>query len=144
MVETVSRRFSDVHIGDELPPMTKRITRVTLFLFGVSYFTAHRIHYDVEFSRGEGFEDVLVTANLLSAYSAQLLAQWAGDPTTLRSLEERNVAPAFAGDTLVLSGRVVGLEPAARGDGGLVRCDVSVNRTDSVRIVTAHATVQLP
>jgi hydroxyacyl-ACP dehydratase HTD2-like protein with hotdog domain len=42
-----------------------------MFLFGVAYWTSHRIHYDPEWARAEGFGDLLVTANLLSAYSVE-------------------------------------------------------------------------
>ncbi|MDT7773487.1 MAG: hypothetical protein QOC67_2411 [Pseudonocardiales bacterium] len=47
-----------------------------MFLFGVAYWTSHRIHYDPEWARAEGFGDLLVTANLLSAYSVEGVAGW--------------------------------------------------------------------
>jgi hydroxyacyl-ACP dehydratase HTD2-like protein with hotdog domain len=142
MTGQIMRRFADVRLGEELPSESHVVTRVTLFLFGIAYFTPHRIHYDVEYARGEGFDDVLVTANLLSAYSADLLARWAGDAAAVRSLEERNVAPATAGDALVVGGRVSDLEPGETG--GLVWCDLYVNRADGARVIGARASLQLP
>jgi acyl dehydratase len=119
------RRFAEVQVGEQLPPETKHITRLTLFLFGVSYFTSHRLHYDSEFARGQGFDDVLVTATLLSGYSAQMLARWAG-----------------ADDALVALGRVTRTEPLDTG-GGLVRCELRIDRSDGSCVVTTNATLRM-
>src|SRR5260370_516339 len=81
-----------------LPGLQRTAARLTLFLFGVGYWTSHRIHYDLDAAQAEGFDDVLVTANLLSAYNVELLTRWTGDPYCLLTLEERNVSPAFADD----------------------------------------------
>jgi acyl dehydratase len=136
------RRFATVAVGDDIGSLRKTVTRLTLFLFGVAYFTAHRVHYDPEFSRAEGFDDVLVTANLLSAYSADLVGTWSGCSPALRSLEERNVAPAVAGDTVLVSGRVVDLEP--RDNGGLVWCALEVSKQDGTKLVEGRASALLP
>ena len=136
------RLFDTVRIGDELPTATRTPTRLTLFLFGVAYWTAHRIHYDVENARAEGYEDVLVTANLLSGYLAALTTRWAGDPGCLRTLTERNVSPAVAGDELTIRGSVTDLVPDTDG-GGIARCALTVEKTDGVLVVTAHAALHL-
>jgi 3-methylfumaryl-CoA hydratase len=141
-MQITPRSFSTVQVGDDVGLVTHTITRVTLFLFGVAYFTAHRIHYDVEYSRSEGFDDVLVTANLLSAYSANLIEQWARHPGALRSLEERNLAPASAGDTVVLTGTVVDLEPTPTG--GTVLCNLRVDNDRGLALVTGQASIALP
>ena len=138
----MTRRFADVTVGDELPGRVHTPTRLTLFLFGVAYWTPHRIHYDPEWARSEGYDDVLVTANLLSAYTAELLTEWAGDPGCLRTLQERNVAAAVAGDKLEITGRVAEVEPAPGG--GLVRCDLRVVKQDGTAVVEGRATVALP
>jgi hydroxyacyl-ACP dehydratase HTD2-like protein with hotdog domain len=138
----VVRRFGEVAVGAELPTLVRTPTRLTLFLFGVAYWTSHRIHYDVDWARAEGFADVLVTANLISAYSAELATTWAGAPGCLRALRERNLNAAFAGEELTVGGRVAALEPGA--DGGLVRCALWVTKADRTVVVDGHATLHLP
>jgi hydroxyacyl-ACP dehydratase HTD2-like protein with hotdog domain len=133
------RRFGEVSVGDDLPTATRTPTRLTLFLFGVAYWTAHRVHYDVEQARAEGYDDVLVTANLLSGYLAALTTDWAGDPSCLRTLTERNVFPAVAGDELTIRGSVTELIP----DDGTVRCALTVEKSDGSVVVTAEATLCL-
>jgi acyl dehydratase len=140
---TPAIRFGAVSVGGELPTETRTPTRLTLFLFGVAYWTAHRVHYDVDLARAEGYHDVLVTANLLSGYLAALTTRWAGDPGCLRSLAERNVSPAVAGDRLTIRGSVVELVPDAEG-GGTVRCALTVEKPDGAVVVSAEATLRLP
>lgn len=130
-----------VQIGDELPELVRTPSRVTLFMFGVAYWTTHRAHYDVEFARSQGFADVLVTANLLSAYSAELVTSWAGPGGSLRSLEERSLAPAVAGDTVTARGTVAEIEPTA--DGSLVWCDIGLFNQGGTQVVQARASVLL-
>jgi hydroxyacyl-ACP dehydratase HTD2-like protein with hotdog domain len=113
-----------------------------MFMFGVAYWTAHRIHYDVEAAREEGFDDVLVPSNLLSAYNVDLLTQWTGDPHCVVDLEERNVSPALAGDLLTITGRV--LELGEFGGRKTARCAVTISKDDGTTVVTGSATVKLP
>ena len=130
-----------VQVGDELPELVKTPTRVTLFMFGVAYWTTHRAHYDVEFARSQGFADVLVTANLLSAYSAELVTSWAGPGASLRSLEERSLAPAVAGDTVTARGTVDEIEQT--DDGSLAWCDIKLFNQAGTQVVQARASVLL-
>jgi acyl dehydratase len=128
-----------VEVGDELPELVRTPTRVTLFMFGVAYWTTHRAHYDVEFARSQGFADVLVTANLLSAYSAELVTKWAGPGGALRTLEERSLAPAVAGDTVTARGTVTKVEPSP--DGAVVWCDIKLFNQAGTQVVQASASV---
>jgi hydroxyacyl-ACP dehydratase HTD2-like protein with hotdog domain len=128
--------------GDPLPVLHRTATRLTLFLFGVAYWTSHRIHYDLEAARAEGFDDVLVTANLLSAYNVELLTRWTGDPHCVLTLEERNVAPAFADEPLTVTGRV--LEVGARGGATTARCSLLITKHHGTAVVSGTATVLLP
>jgi len=141
-MDIAGRRLADIRVGDELPPLSRTVTRVTIFMFGVAYWSTHRLHYDVEYARAAGFSDVLVTANLLSAYNAELVTRWTAPAATLRSLEERNVASAVAGDTVVARGRVSALEPGAGG--GLVWCDLEMSTQSGIRVTQGRASVFVP
>ena len=131
-----------VEVGDVLPPLSRTPTRVTLFLFGVAYWTSHRLHYDVEAARAEGFDDVIVTANLLSAYNAELLSRWTGDPQCVLELEERNVSPAVAGEPLTITGHVVAL--GERDGRRTARCALSIAKDGGTTVVEGMALVLLP
>jgi hydroxyacyl-ACP dehydratase HTD2-like protein with hotdog domain len=133
---------SAIRPGDPLPIAVHHATRVGIFLFGAAHWTAHRIHYDVEQARAEGFADVVVTGALLTGWVTRLLTEWTGDPRCLRELEERNVAVAVAGDTLTISGTVESLE--ADESTTLARCAYQITRQDDVVVVRGTALVALP
>ena len=116
-------------------------TRVGMFLFGVAYWTAHRIHYDSDWARHEGYRDVLVPGPLMTAWQVDLVAAWAGSPAALVAMEDRNLAPAFPGDVLVVAGEVTAIEHGP--DGTAVTCNTSV-RCDDRDLVVGTYTVQLP
>lgn len=130
-----------VRVDDALPPLHRTPTRLTLFLFGTAYWTSHRIHYDIEAAREEGYSDVLVTANLLSAYNIELLTRWTGDSHCVIELKERNVAPALAGDSLTISGAVV--ELGASNGRSTARCSLLITKGDGDAVVRGSALVFL-
>jgi hydroxyacyl-ACP dehydratase HTD2-like protein with hotdog domain len=140
---TVNASASVVRVGDALPTAVHHTTRVGIFLFAAAHWTPHRIHYDVEQARLEGFDDVVVTGALMSGWVARLLTEWTGDPHCLRELEERNVAVAVAGDTLTVSGVVASLDETAEAI-TLARCAYQVARQDGDVVVRGTATVALP
>jgi hydroxyacyl-ACP dehydratase HTD2-like protein with hotdog domain len=129
-----------VAIGDSLGTLERTPTRVGLFLYGVAHWTAHRIHYDPDWARHEGYPEVLVTAQLMSAWQIELLTQWAGSQEALIRLSERNVAPAFAGDTLTVSAEVTGVSREV--DHTIVECAVRV-RAGERSIVESVAVLRL-
>jgi hydroxyacyl-ACP dehydratase HTD2-like protein with hotdog domain len=130
-----------VSVGDSIGTAVYTPTRVTLFLFGVAHWTAHRIHYDTEWARAEGYPDVVVVGQLLSAWQVNLLSSWAGDPSCLRHFTERNTGLAFAGETLTVTGEVVAVRPGERELE--VECSISVS-SPSHQVAQSHALLRLP
>jgi len=132
--------MAQVAVGDSLGVIERTPTRVGLFLYGVAHWTAHRIHYDPEWARHEGYPEVLVTAQLMSAWEIELVTRWAGSAGSLVRLTERNVAPAFAGDQLAVSGEVTSV--AVGSQFTAVECAVRVRAGDRL-IVDSVAVVHL-
>ena len=102
-------------VGDEIPPLTRKVSRTTVFIFNAAYYGTHRFHYDVEAARAEGFADVVVTANLICSYFEQAVRGLTGDARYLRALEERSITPTVAGATLTIEGAVTEVERRADG-----------------------------
>ena len=104
MIETTS--YETTSLGQEIGPLVKTPTQITLFLFGVSMWTSHRIHYDRDHALSEGYRDVLVTAPLMVAYIEQMLVRFAGDPGAVRKIAARNHAQTHPGERLTARGLV--------------------------------------
>jgi hydroxyacyl-ACP dehydratase HTD2-like protein with hotdog domain len=77
---------------------------VTLFRYSALTFNAHRIHYDTDFARGEGYDGVIVHGPLLAQSLALFAAERLGG---LRKITYRARAPLYAMEParLCLKGR---------------------------------------
>ena len=124
-------------VGAKIPPLTRNVTRTTVFIFNASYYGTHRFHYDVEAARAEGFADVVVTANLICSYFEQAVRGFTGDARYLRALEERSIAPAVAGATLTIEGAVTEVE--RRADATRFACELIATDQEGRRISTCRA-----
>ena len=138
---TALRSRGDVKVGDELPPLTVTPTNVSIFLFGVAFWTPHRVHYDKEWARSEGYDDVLVTGPLMTGYLVRMLTAWSGDAMAVKRIALRNHAPAFAGDELTVRGAVASI--ASQQSGGEAVIAVSIVKNGADEVVSGEAAVAL-
>jgi hydroxyacyl-ACP dehydratase HTD2-like protein with hotdog domain len=125
-----ARTISETNVGDELPTLTKPVTIVTNFLFGVPFWTAHRLHYDTVSAQDDGFDAPLIPGALMTAYASRVLVSWAGRPDAIRRIVSRNKASAIVGQTIRVAGRVQSVETTANG--GLATCELTVTGGDTL------------
>jgi hydroxyacyl-ACP dehydratase HTD2-like protein with hotdog domain len=137
-----SRRVSDAAVGEALPTLTKHVTIVTNFLFGVPFWTAHRLHYDTISAREDGYDAPLIPGALMTAYASRVLVGWAGRPDALRELTSRATASAVVGETLVISGSVRAIDMTDTG--ALATCDLTVTSGDRLVMEVAGVVELLP
>jgi 3-methylfumaryl-CoA hydratase len=128
--------------GTRLPALVRTPTRVTCFLFAVAWWTPHRVHYDVEWARHEGYEDLMVPGLLINEYAVTAVTSWTGDPSHLRHLTIRNTGPAFAGDTITVAAEVA--ETVSRNDHTAITFDFTVVKQGDQPVATGRATVAVP
>ena len=138
---TALRSRGDVKVGDELPPLTVTPTNVSIFLFGVAFWTPHRVHYDKEWARSEGYDDVLVTGPLMTGYLVWMLTAWSGDALAVKRIALRNHAPAFAGDELTVRGAISSV--VSNDSGGEAVIAVSIVKNGADEVVSGEAAVTL-
>lgn len=126
-----------VAVGDKIPRLSRVVTRTTVFIFNASCFGTHRFHYDLDAARAEGFDDVIVTSNLIGSYFEQAVRRFTGQARYLRALEERSLAAAVAGVTLTIEGTVTHVE--RRADATRFACDLVATDQHGRRISTGRA-----
>ena len=78
--------FQEVHEGDPLPELQKRITLPMMVFYAAATWDFHRYHYDQEFVREMGFAQPFVDGQMLGAFLAQMLTDWTGDPGAITNL----------------------------------------------------------
>jgi 3-methylfumaryl-CoA hydratase len=96
----------------EAPPdaaewtMSFRPSVSQLFRYSAATFNAHRIHYDADFARHEGYGGAVVHGPLLAMLLMDGTARHSG--RIVRRLSYRGVSPLFHDATAVLAGRIDG------------------------------------
>ena len=141
------RFYEDVSVGDELTPLQKAIDLPRMMAYGAATWDFIRVHYDADHVRELGFSGPFVDGQMLGAFLAQHVQDWAGPGAFLRKLGFRNRIMVYPGDALVCRGVVTGLRREGDHDEGpgLVECDLWIeNQRAELVVDRASALVQLP
>lgn len=138
----MSDRFSSINIGDALPEQTHRPTAVQLFRYSAITWNSHRIHYEAEYAKVEGYPDVLVQSHLHGAFLTRLCTDWMRPSGRLVELSLRVRRFATPGDVLTCRGEVIDKETS--GGEGLVRLRIEEVRADGTVCAPGEAVVGFP
>ena len=137
------RYFEDVSVGEGLTPLHKQIDLPRMMAYGAATWDFIRVHYDADHVRNLGFPGPFVDGQMLGAFLAQHVQDWAGPRAFLRKLAFRNRVMVYPGDCLVCGGVVTALYQ--EGEPGVAECDLWIENQRGERVVDrASALVQLP
>ena len=137
------RVFEDVTVGEPLPVLEKEIRLADMMAYGAATWDFARIHYDDAYARKQGLPSPVVDGQMLGAFLAQLVQDWAGPQGFLRSLDFQNRGMVFPGDVLTCGGHVDNLR--RESETNLVVCSLWIDNQNGERVVgPASATISLP
>ncbi len=134
--------YDDVGVGEQIPELTVTVDETQMFFFSAATYNGHRIHYDKEWAKAEGYDDVLVQGPLQAALLARAIGDWIGGRGRLVSFSVQNRAVAHPGESLTFGGEVTGKRLTGEGT-GLVHLDIA-GRRDGTMLMPGTATVELP
>lgn len=137
--------WEDVQVGDALPTLEVTIGAAQLFQLSAVMHLAHRIHFDLDWARHEGYPHCVIHAPFHGEVLVQMVRNWAGIGSWMRRFNYQNRNYAVLGDTLRGEGTVT----AKHQDQGysLVDLELAVTKaTEGGRVTTAPggATLALP
>lgn len=132
------RCAEDVKPGDVLPPLVKNASRAQLFLFSAATHNPHRIHYDRDYAKREGHDDILVHGPLQGAWLHQFVQGWAGPRSRVLALAFQNRGRAFPEHDLTFRGRIASVE------GDVVSLEVWEEDDSGAVLMPGTARVRLP
>jgi acyl dehydratase len=100
--------------GDELPPLSLRVTRADLVRYAGASGDFNPIHWSDRVASSVGLPGVIAHGMLTMALAGRLVTQWAGDPAAVRSYGVRFTRPVVVPDDdegalVELSGTVAGV-----------------------------------
>lgn len=138
--------FSDIVVGDELPPFTRWITSTSAVRFGATYKDVFSGHINPKVSEGQfGVGSMPVQGAVIEAAASSLMVNW------LRSarpwlyggrLESKFIQVAVPGDTLRYQGKVT--EKKTEGDKNLVLVEIFAENQRGEKVMVGNARVTFP
>ncbi len=137
--------YEDVSAGDALPTLHKGpYTVMAAAKFSALNGDYYPGHYDHAWSVEKDFVKSGVVAHGLqiTTYLSQVLTDWYGPEGFLRRFASRVRTQTYAGESLVLQGRVS--DKYVEGAQHLVACEVWGDKPDGSRVIEGTAVVRLP
>ena len=112
------RAFSEVSVGEALPPMTVHVDRARLVQYAGASLDRNRIHWDERFAKQVGLPDVIAHGMFTMGSAVTLVTDWAGDAGRVVEYGVRFtkpvVVPYDTGADLEVSGVVKSADPETR------------------------------
>jgi hypothetical protein len=107
-----------VHEGLELPPLSHEVTATTVVLGALATRDWRPMHHDHHFAvHRNGVRDIFLNTPNQAAWFERYLTDWTGPRGRIGRMRFRMKGSVFPGDTMVLSGRVTGVEVDDAGCG---------------------------
>lgn len=114
--------FDSLAVGDRVPPLERTIRLVDMVAYAGATWDFHRLHYDTDYVAEKQLPGPIVDGQVYGALLVEMLQDWLGPQSFVRTLDFTFRNLVFAGETLRCSGEVT-----AVADGRVdVRMSVSV------------------
>jgi acyl dehydratase len=94
----MNRKFADVSVGDELPPLTVTLTRADLVRYAGASLDFNPIHWNERVATGVGLPNVIAHGMLTMALAARLITDWTGDPAAIVRYGTKFTRPVIVPD----------------------------------------------
>jgi acyl dehydratase len=136
-------RTADVRVGDELPEMIVDVTATVVVAGAIATRDFMPVHHDRAYAEEQGSPEIFMNILSDTAYCSRFITDWAGPEAMIRKLAIRLGAPAYAGSTLVYSGRVTAISSGSPGEDTLVSVELTATNSLGAH-VSGTAVVGLP
>lgn len=113
-----------VQIGDQLPPLDIPITPRQIVAGAIASQDFENVHHDKAAAQAAGTPDIFMNILTTNGLVGRYIGEWIGPHGRIKRIQLKLGAPNFPGDTMTLSGEVVGVEAgitevAFKGKNGL-------------------------
>jgi acyl dehydratase len=97
-------------VGEHLPPLAVPLTRTTIVATAIASRDYQDVHHDPTLAVERGSPDIFMNILTTNGYVGRFVTDWAGPTARLKKVAIRLGAPNYPGDTMTLTGEVVGIE----------------------------------
>jgi 3-methylfumaryl-CoA hydratase len=106
-------RIESLRARDALPERARATDIVQSFFYNAALWNAHRIHYELDYAKSEGYAGLVVPGPLLGDWLGQAAEDFAGDGGRVLALSYSNRLACLVGETVRVGGSVKSVDPAA-------------------------------
>lgn len=110
----MSVRFDDLAIGQQLPPLTRTVTREDVKAYADASGDQNPLHQDDEAARAAGFPRIVAHGMYTMGTLTSWLVDWLGDPAALLRMHVFFRAPVFVDESIECGARVRSMDADAR------------------------------
>jgi acyl dehydratase len=107
-MSTKSLRYDDVQVGDEIPMLEIPLTRTLIVSTAIASRDYQDVHHDPELANEKGSKDIFMNILTTNGLVGRYITDWAGPNAVLKSVRIRLGAPNYPGDTMRITGSVIG------------------------------------
>jgi hypothetical protein len=134
----ITKRFDEVSVGEELPPLVLDITPTMIVSTAIATRDYQDVHHDRDLAQQKGSKDIFMNILTTNGYVGRFITDWTGPEALLKKVAIRLGAPNYPYDTMTLTGSVT-----AKNDDGTI--EVTVRGANSLGDhVTGTVTLELP
>ena len=108
------RAFDGVEVGQELPTLSRVVTREDLFAYGEASGDRNPLHRDDAAARSAGFPTVIAHGMFTMGHMAACVVAWAGEAAAVERIGAQFRAAVLVGEEVVAGGRVRSVDADAR------------------------------
>jgi acyl dehydratase len=126
-------------IGDVLPELRLDVTPTFVISTALATRDFEDVHHDRDAAVARGSKDIFLNILTTTGLVQRCVTDWAGPAVQVRGVSVRLGVPCYAGDTLVLSGRVAEVDDSSAHGAEVVvevvgRCGLGDHVTGTVRV----------
>ena len=103
---TQTRRFEDVKVGEELPPLDVATTTALIVGGALASRDFTPVHHDKAAAQAQGLPDVFMNILTTNGFVGRYISDWAGPDALLRGIKTKLGGPNLPGDTLTIRAKV--------------------------------------
>ena len=100
--------FTSVQVGDRLPELRIDITAKLITGAAIASRDYQSVHHDQDSTRDLGSPNIFMNILTTNGFVGRYVMDWAGPSGILKKVSIRLGAPNYPGDSMVMSGEVVG------------------------------------
>jgi acyl dehydratase len=136
-------KYADVTVGDELPPVTYPVTRLSLVMYAGASGDFNVIHWNERIARSVGLPNVIAHGMFTMAQAGRYVTDWTGDPGAVEEFGVRFSSMVVVPDDDTGASIEVSARVEEKLDGSRVVLALTARSAEAKVLTRARAVVRL-